>query len=170
MSWVNYALVYLGAALMVFNIIGFVRFARFIKAQKSWNQGDAILYVPIALLVLFLLGYLAVAMFGQPDLIMAGILFGGSIFVFLMYRYLSGITRRIIESERLEAKLMAAEESVKRPCLISMVLQLLLQGKDVKTAMETAAAASAWCIRHEGAAVSIPRRSDLFPGAYYAIR
>lgn len=113
MSWVNYALVYLGAALMVFNIIGFVRFARFIKAQKSWNQGDAILYVPIALLVLFLLGYLAVAMFGQPDLIMAGILFGGSIFVFLMYRYLSGITRRIIESERLEAKLMAAEESVK---------------------------------------------------------
>ena len=37
----------------------------------------------------------------------------------------------------------------------------LLQGKEVKTAMETAAAASAWCIRHEGAAVSIPRRSDL---------
>ena len=39
----------------------------------------------------------------------------------------------------------------------------LLQGKDVKAAMETAAAAAAWCIRHEGAAVSIPRRSDLFP-------
>ena len=38
----------------------------------------------------------------------------------------------------------------------------LLQGKEVKTAMETAAAASAWCIQHEGAAVSIPRRSDLF--------
>ena len=37
----------------------------------------------------------------------------------------------------------------------------LLQGKDVKTAMETAAAASAWCIRHEGAAVSIPSRDDL---------
>ena len=41
----------------------------------------------------------------------------------------------------------------------------LLLGKDVKTAMETAAAASAWCIRHEGAAVSIPRRSDLNLGA-----
>ena len=41
----------------------------------------------------------------------------------------------------------------------------LLQGEDVKTAMETAAAASAWCIRHEGAAVSIPRRSDLNLGA-----
>ena len=44
---------------------------------------------------------------------------------------------------------------------IGFFIAELLQGKDVKTAMETAAAASAWCIRHEGAAVSIPRRADL---------
>ena len=44
---------------------------------------------------------------------------------------------------------------------IGFFIAELLLGKDVKTAMETAAAASAWCIRHEGAAVSIPRRSDL---------
>ena len=37
----------------------------------------------------------------------------------------------------------------------------LLQGKEIKAAMKTAAAASAWCIQHEGAAVSIPRRADL---------
>ena len=44
---------------------------------------------------------------------------------------------------------------------IGFFIAELLQGKDVKTAMETAAAASAWCIQHEGAAVSIPRRADL---------
>ncbi len=45
---------------------------------------------------------------------------------------------------------------------IGFFIAELLQGKEVKTAMETAAAASAWCIRHEGAAVSIPDRNDLF--------
>lgn len=37
----------------------------------------------------------------------------------------------------------------------------LMQGRSIETAMETASAASAWCIRRAGAAVSIPRRSDL---------
>lgn len=109
----NYILVYLGAALMVYNIFGFVRFARSIRNKNTWKEGNGILYVPIVLLVLFLLGYLAVAVFGQPDLIMAGILFGGSIFVFIMYKYLNGITQRIAESEKLEAELMAAEASNK---------------------------------------------------------
>jgi ribokinase len=37
----------------------------------------------------------------------------------------------------------------------------LLAGKDVESAMKTAASASAWCIQRAGAAPSIPRRSDL---------
>ena len=37
----------------------------------------------------------------------------------------------------------------------------LLAGKDVESAMKIATNASAWCIRHAGAAPSIPRRSDL---------
>ena len=51
------------------------------------------------LLILFLLGYLAVGIFGKPDLIVAGILFGGSIFVLIMYQLLSSITQRILENE-----------------------------------------------------------------------
>ena len=104
-------LIYLGSALMVYNIYGFVRFARYVRRLRSWNAGTAILNVPIVLLVFFLIGYLAVGFIGKPDLIMAGILFGGSIFVFIMYRLLSGITQRIVESEKLEVQLMATEAS-----------------------------------------------------------
>ncbi|MBO4913746.1 MAG: response regulator [Oscillospiraceae bacterium] len=106
-----YLMIYAGSALMVYNIIGFVRFARYIKQLRSWKRGNGILYFPIVLLVLFLLGYLAVGIFGKPDLIVAGILFGGSVFVFIMYKLLSGIIQRILESEQIEARLIAAEES-----------------------------------------------------------
>ena len=110
-EWLTRGMIYLGSLLMVYNICSFVRFARFIRNMKSWSQRNCILYIPIALLVSFLLGYLAVGFFGDPDIIMAGILFGGSIFVFVMYILLNGITRQVIENERLAAELMAAEES-----------------------------------------------------------
>ena len=108
---VNTILILSGAALMVFNIYGFARYARFIKTQDSWTSSNGILYIPIILLVMFLLGYLAVALFGNPDIIMALILFFGSIFVFIMYKYLNSITRKIMDNERLAVKLLAAEES-----------------------------------------------------------
>ena len=104
-------LIILGSLLMVYNIYGFVRYARSVKEKENWGKDAIILHVPIFLLVMFLLGYLAVAFFGKPDLIMAGILFGGSIFVFIMYRLMSRITMQIIESEQLEARLRASEES-----------------------------------------------------------
>lgn len=111
MRWLIYAMVYLGSALMVFNIIGFLRFARFIRGMKMWRWGNRILYIPIVLLVSFLMGYLAVGIFGKPDLLVAGILFGGSIFVFVMYRLFSSILHRVVETEHLEAELLAAEEA-----------------------------------------------------------
>ena len=111
LSWINYVLVYAGVAVMVYNIYGFIRYARYVQGQKAWRTSSTILYVPIALVILFLLGYLAVGLFGQPDLVIACILFGGSIFVAFMHQYLSSITHRIMENERLEAELMAAEKS-----------------------------------------------------------
>ncbi len=110
-QWLIRGMVFLGSLLMVYNIYGFVRFARYVKKLDSWNANDRILYVPIILLIGFLLGYLAVGLFGKPDMIMAGILFGGSVFVFVIYKLLNGITQRIVEREHLEAELMAAEES-----------------------------------------------------------
>ena len=106
-----YTLVYLGAALMVYNIIGFSRYAHYVKALQSRKENSALLHTPIVLLIMFLFGYLLVGIFGKPDLIVSGILFFGSVFVFIMYLLLFRITRRIVDNDRLKARLMAAEET-----------------------------------------------------------
>lgn len=111
--WIIDIPIYLGSALMVYNIYGFIRFSREVRRREVSNKQNGILYFPIVLLVLFLLGYLIVGLFGKPDLVMAGILLGGSIFVYIMYRLLDSITKRIIEQEKLKAELQAAEESTR---------------------------------------------------------
>ena len=112
LTFLIYGMVYLGSALMVYNIISYVRFARKVVEKEKWDrQARLEIYIPIFLLVMFLLGYLAVGLFGKPDLIVSGILFGGSIFVFIVFMLIQRITSRIQESERLEAELMAAEAS-----------------------------------------------------------
>ena len=96
---------------MVYNIYGFIRFARTVRKQKTWDGNDHVLFIPVVLLILFLLGYLIVGFLGDPDLIIAGILFGGSVFVFVMYRMLVSVMRRVLAYEETEAKLLAAEET-----------------------------------------------------------
>ena len=110
-KWLILGMIYLGSLLMVYNIFGFVRFSRDVKKMGTWAANERILNVPIILLICFLLGYLAVGIFGKPDLIVAGILFGGSVFVFVIYKLLTVITGRIVKNEHLEAQLLAAEES-----------------------------------------------------------
>ncbi len=110
-QWVIDLMIYAGSALMVYNIYGFIRFERYIRGKKTWDGKNYILYLPIVLLIFFLAGYLVIGFFGKPDLMMAGVLLGGSIFVFVMYRLLNRIIQKVIESEHLEAELMAAEES-----------------------------------------------------------
>ena len=111
LDFVLHAMVYIGSALMVYNILGFVRYVRSIQDRKDWGRAPTILYIPVALLVMFLLGYLAVGLFGNPDLIVSGILLGGSFFVFIMFRFLLFITNHIQESEQMKVKLFAVEES-----------------------------------------------------------
>ncbi|MBQ6481825.1 MAG: hypothetical protein IJI45_11965, partial [Anaerolineaceae bacterium] len=113
MNWLIYGMVYLGSALMVFNIYSYVQYARRLQEKKDWGKERLYLHIPIILLVLFLLGYLAVGIFGKPDLIISGILFGGSIFVFIIFQLIQFITQRVQENEHLEAELKAAEESTK---------------------------------------------------------
>ena len=105
-----YGMIYLGSALMVYNVYSYIRYAGHLQEKKDWGKERKVLYIPIILLVMFLLGYLAVGIFGQPDLIVSGILFGGSIFVFIIFQLLQFITNRVQENERLEAQLIAAEE------------------------------------------------------------
>ena len=106
-----YFMVFGGSALMAYNIYRYVRFSRSIRAHGDWEQERRFFNIPIILLVLFLIGYLVVGLFGHPDTVMAGILFGGSIFVLVMLLLIQRAMDRIQEQERLEAKLLAAEEA-----------------------------------------------------------
>ena len=121
-DWLIYGMVYAGSALMVYNIIRYIRYELRLQKDSKWEKERQVLYLPIFLLVMFLFGYLAIGLFGHPDIIVSGILFGGSVFVFVIFGLLQQITDRIQESERLEADLRVAKESsrVKTTFLSSM--------------------------------------------------
>ena len=106
-----YLMIYLGSALMVYNVVSYIRYAQSIRKRGEWAKRLRLLHAPIILLVLFLFGYLAVGIFGKPDLIVSGILFGGSIFVFIMLLVMRRITESIVKNEQLETQLKASEES-----------------------------------------------------------
>ena len=97
MDIVVYGSIIFGAALMVLNIIRFILFIwtkRDVLSEGD-NFGQVMSYISLALLCFFLVGYLLVAFLGEPDLIMAGILCGGSIFVAivltLMFRLIATV-------------------------------------------------------------------------------
>ena len=105
------ALIFLGSALMVVNIFFYIRFEQYVR--HMWGKGAQVagLHVPIALLVLFLIGYLFVGIFGKPDIVMASILFGGSVFVFIIIKVLKGLAENVHASEDLRVELQAAERA-----------------------------------------------------------
>ena len=86
-----YSLIFFGAFLMVTNIIRYMRFIRSThdvvssgsKRDRFWK------YISLILLIFFLMGYLLIAFFSDPDLMMAMVLFGGSIFVAIVLTLLS---------------------------------------------------------------------------------
>ena len=103
-------MIYIGSALMVWNITQYVRFARGVRARGDWKREAHILRLPI-LLLLFLGGYLAVGLFGQPDLVTACILLGGSVFVFVMLSLIRRISDRIQQNEHLKAEMETAKQA-----------------------------------------------------------
>ena len=108
-----YLMIYAGSVLMAYNIYGYICFSRDVRKHGNWDQEQRLFYIPIWLLVMFFVGYLIVGIFGKPDLVMAGILFGGSIFVFVMLLLIRRTFVRIQENELLEVRLSAAEEASK---------------------------------------------------------
>ncbi len=100
---------YLGSALMVYNIYGFIKYSKDMRKRKGLENTGGILNLPIVLLVFFLLGYLFIAIFGNPDIIMGGVLFGGSVFVYLMYLFVIRMTKKIVENDEMAYKLREAE-------------------------------------------------------------
>lgn len=95
-----YIMILFGAALMVTNI---VRYINFIKSTRdvlsSGVQKDRVWeYIALILLIFFLIGYLFVAFLGNPDLMMGGILCGGSIFVSIVLTLMFRLIRTVKEN------------------------------------------------------------------------
>lgn len=83
MNLIIYGMIICGIVIMVTNIY---RFHRFVKGSKdvfsTGSQKETLWeYAALSLLVFFLVGYILVAILGKPDFVIAGILFGGSVFV-----------------------------------------------------------------------------------------
>ena len=108
-----YLMIYAGSALMAYNIYRYMCFSRDVRKRGNWDREQRLFYLPIWLLIMFFVGYLIVGFFGKPDLVMAGILFGGSVFVFVMLLLIRRTFDRIQENEQLEVRLSAAEEASK---------------------------------------------------------
>ncbi len=92
-----------GALLMQWNII---RYAFFLSGMSDViSAGDkkstALRAVGLVLLIFFLLGYVFTALFGSPDLMMGGILFGGSIFVWIVLNIMFNLTD-VVKNRTLE--------------------------------------------------------------------
>ena len=98
MATLIYIMVYVGAAIMAYNIVRYFGFMKRISALGEGKQIRGAIAVPFALLIAFLAGYLAVALFGEPDLIIAGILLGGSLFVLIVLGVIYRIVDRLRES------------------------------------------------------------------------
>ena len=108
-----YLMIYAGSALMAYNIYGYMCFSRDVRKHGNWDKERRLFYLPILLLIMFFVGYLIVGFFGKPDLIMANILFWGSVFVFVMLLIIRRTFDRIQRNEQLEVRLSAAEEASK---------------------------------------------------------
>ena len=96
-------LIIIGSAIMIGNITAYIRFIRnSTDIMLSGKHGEPLWEkLGLLLLVFFLVGYLGVALAGKPDLLMAGILFFGAIFVslalFLMYYLVDTLKDRSLE-------------------------------------------------------------------------
>ena len=106
-----YAMIFMGAALMIYNIIQYVRFIREMKWLQHTSADRLKLSFPLVLLVLFFAGYLFVGILGKPDLVIGGILFGGSLFVLIIMQLLHFIIARVNRDEQLQEALDAAQRA-----------------------------------------------------------
>ncbi len=78
-----YTMIALGIAIMITNIYRYIRFMKGMKDVLSTghDRDKAWMIIGLLLLVFFLIGYIFIGGFSNPDIVMGGVLFGGSIFV-----------------------------------------------------------------------------------------
>ena len=99
MRFLIYFMILAGSALMVYNIM---RYGAFLKSDLALRQNrlSGLTAIPLLLLIFFLVGYLAVGVSGLANLLMASILLGGSIFVFMLLTVMYSIIRHIRDTDQ----------------------------------------------------------------------
>ena len=101
MEIVFYISVFGGAALMVYNIVRYFLFFHRMQKMEQYSQNRVVVFVPGIMLILFFVGYILVGIFdSNKDLIVAGILLGGSIFVWLLLIIIFRIVASISEQQQ----------------------------------------------------------------------
>ncbi len=119
MSSLIYGMIICGIIIMVTNIARFLRFLLGSRDVLSSGEKWDLIWenIALALLVFFLVGYILVAAFGKPDLIIAGILFGGSIFVAIVLTLLFGLIGTVKENSLNIAKTLISVVDARDPNL-----------------------------------------------------
>ncbi len=121
-------LIYLGSALMIYNIIRYGAFVNDSKKLEQQSLKAGVLTVPLLLLIFFLVGYLVVGFSGIADLLMASILFGGSVFVFLLLTVMYSIISHIRDTDRVLAhrydEMLAELNAITRDSLAAFLVNL----------------------------------------------
>lgn len=94
-----YAMLIIGILQMVVNIWKYIKFLNSLRDVLSAGRGRVRIwkYVALVLLIFFLIGYIFVTVKGKADIMTAGILFGGSIFVAIMLTIMFMLTNRTKE-------------------------------------------------------------------------
>lgn len=93
-------LAFAGSAMMVLNIIRYYGFTKRMHWMTEGRKNRLALYVPLVLLLFFLAGYLITGLLGEPNLMVACILFGGSVFVLIILSIMYYIVDQVAENER----------------------------------------------------------------------
>ena len=96
-------LITIGIVIMVTNIIReiwFIKNSRDVLSSGA-SFDNAFEFISLALLIFFLIGYILVVVLGEPDIVIAGILSGGSIFVAivltLMFRLVTTVKKNSLD-------------------------------------------------------------------------
>ena len=92
-------MIFAGSALMIYNIIRYGTFVRKTNELERYNRMRILYIVPLLLLVFFLIGYLVIGFSRVANLMVALILLGGSIFVFLLLQVLYTIVGRMRDTD-----------------------------------------------------------------------
>jgi len=154
------ALILAGSILMAYNIYRYVRYAQTLLHRDGWEHERRTLLFPILLLVCFLMGYLFVGTLGDPGPVVAGILLGGSIFVYCMISFLMHITGRIEENEHLAAQLAAAEEASRAKSSF-----LSTMSHEIRTPLNAIIGLNAISLQEEGLAPTLRDRLEKVDGS-----